>query len=351
MLEPAPLKIFVDTKGSWLRWIRSLAFLPLTISAMGQSPPTRMGFLELNGFSGSWVLHGDLFDQTSGTVARAEDSLQQARGQIKRSEFAAAEQVLRTFLQREPTSADGLYLLGEVLMRRDQPKDSLRVFTEAAAERRPTGEELRLVGLDYVLLQDFADAIRWLKQATDLSPDDADTWYSLGRAQYSNGDYGGAETSFRRVLTLDSRSVKAENNLGLTLASQNQPDEAMEAYRKAEALQQGSASQSEQPLLNLGLLLLDRNQPQEATEKLARAAAIAPSCAQCQEGFGQALLALNRLTEAEAAMEKAVALEPKNPRFHYVLGRAYKQSGKVEKSRIELQKSAELYGSHSTPVQ
>nr|WP_281376803.1 tetratricopeptide repeat protein [Edaphobacter lichenicola] len=125
----------------------------------------------------------------------------------------------------------------------------------------------------------------------------------------------------------------------------------MEAYRKAEALQQGSASQSEQPLLNLGLLLLDRNQPQEAAEKLARAAAIAPSCAQCQEALGQALLALNRLPEAEAALEKAVALEPKNPRFHFVLGRAYKQSGEVEKSRIELQRSTELYGSHSTPAQ
>ncbi|NYF90205.1 tetratricopeptide repeat protein [Tunturiibacter empetritectus] len=332
-------------------WIGFLAFLQLAISAVGQTLPVRIGLLELNGFSGSWVLYGDRYDQTSGKEARAENSLQQARDQIKRSEFAAAEQVLRTFLQREPASADALYLLGEVLMRRDQPKESLRVFTQAAAERRPTGEELRLVGLDYVLLQDYADAIRWLKQATDLSPGDADTWYSLGRAQYSKGDYGGAETSFRRVLTLDSRSVKAENNLGLTLASQNHLEKAMEAYRKAEALQQGSALQSEQPLLNLGLLLLDRNQPQEAAEKLARAAAIAPSCAQCQEALGQALLALNRLTEAEAAMEKAVALEPKNPRFHFVLGRAYKQSGEVEKSKIELQKSAELYGSHSTTAQ
>jgi Flp pilus assembly protein TadD len=50
-------------------------------------------------------------------------------------------------------------------------------------------------------------------------------------------------------------------------------------------------------------------------------------------------------------MAKAVELEPKNPRFHYLLGRLYKMTGDVEKSRIELQKSAELYGAHSTPTQ
>ena len=338
-------KIFRAKRGrSLFRWIPSFAFMLLAIPAMGQSLPLQRGLVAWNGFAGSSMLRVDRFDQTG----EAEDLLQQARNEMKRSEFAAAEQVLRTFLQREPHSADGLYLLGEVLMRRDQPKESLRAFTQAAAERRPTGEELRLVGLDYSLLQDYADAIRWLKQATELSPDDADTWYSLGRAQYSKGEYGRAETSFRMVLTLDSHSVKAQNNLGLALVAQNQPEMAIEAYRRAEALQKGSALQSEQPLLNLGLLLLDRSQPQEAAEKLARAAAIAPSCSQCQEGLGRALLALNRVPEAQAAMEKAVALEPKNPRFHFVLGRAYKQGGEMEKSKIELQKSAELYGSHST---
>jgi len=285
-------------------------------------------------------------------VQSAGDALlQRAREELHREEFPTAERTLRTYLQHEPGSADGLYLLGEVLMRKDEPNESLSVFTEAAAARRPTGEELRLVGLDYVLLADYADAVEWLKRSVEVSPDDADAWYGLGRAQYSSGDYKGAESSFRKTLALDSRSVKAENNLGLALAAQNQPEMAMEAYRGAIALQEKSLTQSEQPLLNLGMLLIDRGRPQEAADALWRAVAIAPACAQCQEGLGQTLVALKRLPEAETAMEKAVELEPKNPRFHYLLGRLYKMTGDVEKSRIELQKSAELYGSHSTSTQ
>ena len=93
-------------------------------------------------------------------VQSAGDALlQRAREELHREEFPTAERTLRTYLQHEPGSADGLYLLGEVLMRKDEPKESLSVFTEAAAARRPTGEELRLVGLDYVLLADYADAV------------------------------------------------------------------------------------------------------------------------------------------------------------------------------------------------
>jgi Tfp pilus assembly protein PilF len=285
-----------------------------------------------------------------GSEAASDDPLRRANEAMSHSDFAAAEKILREFVQREPHSGEGLYLLGEVLMRTNQPKESLRVFTQAAAERRPTGNELRLVGLDYILLEDYTDAVRWLKRAVELSPSDADAWYSLGRAQYSKGDFPGAETSFRRALVFDSRSVKVENNLGLALAAQNQPDQAMEAYRRAVALQDNSTSKSEQPLLNLGLLLIDHNQYQEAAEQLTRATVVAPACAQCHEALGKALVALNRLPEAEKAMEKAVELEPANPRFHYVLGRLYKQSGEMEKSQSELRKSAQLYGSHSTPT-
>jgi tetratricopeptide (TPR) repeat protein len=86
----------------------------------------------------------------------------------------------------------------------------------------------------------------------EVSPNDADAWYSIGRAQYSQGDYKGAVDSFRKTLALDSQSVKAENNLGLALAAQNQPEMALDAYRQAITFQDKALTQSEQALLNLG---------------------------------------------------------------------------------------------------
>jgi cytochrome c-type biogenesis protein CcmH/NrfG len=136
-------------------------------------------------------------DQRTGSDIDAEKLFQLAKEQVRQGNFVSADSTLRSYLQRQPNSAEGLYLLGEVLMRRNNPKDSLISFTHAAALRRPTGEELRLVGLSYILLEDYADAIKWLKKAIELSPGNAEVWYSLGRAQYGEDDYADAETSFR----------------------------------------------------------------------------------------------------------------------------------------------------------
>ncbi|HTF63796.1 MAG TPA: tetratricopeptide repeat protein, partial [Edaphobacter sp.] len=56
---------------------------------------------------------------------------------------------------------------------------------------------------------------------------------------------------------------------------------------------------------------------------------------------------------ADAVKEFATAVElaPGNPRYHYLLGQAYRRNGADAQAKQEFARSAALNGTHSTPDQ
>ncbi len=291
-----------------------------------------------------------LFFLAASLSAQIPDSLTQARSLLHQNNLPAAEQLLRATLLANPKDPETLYLLGDVLQREDKPRESLAVYTRAAALQPPTPEDLRLVAIDYVLLNDYPDAIHWLNRALAADPNNAEAWYALGRSHMEGGDFVAAERDLRRTLALNPNDPKAFDNLGLSLEGQNRSDEALAAYRQAIAAQsRPNAHPTEQPLLNLGTLLNTRTRSAEAIEPLQAAIALAPKCPRCHEELARALLATHQDEPALHEMEQAVALDPQNPRLHYQLGQIYRRAGLATKADAELKTSATLYGSHSTP--
>jgi Flp pilus assembly protein TadD len=80
---------------------------------------------------------------------------------------------------------------------------------------------------------------------------------------------------------------------------------------------------------------------------LERSAAIAPRCIACSEKLGRALVATGDAKRGVEELETAAQLDPKNPKVHFELGRAYRAAGNQEKSRAEFTLSQSLYGQHS----
>lgn len=286
-------------------------------------------------------------EQSRPAEARSDALLMEARSLAQSGEFEAADGVLKEFVAQNPRSAPGGYLRAYVLHRENRPRESLQEFTRAAAIATPSGEDLRYVGLDYVLLDDYADAIRWLRRAVTMDAKNAEAWYDLGRAYMHQGDFVEAEADFDKVLAIDPQHAKALDNLGLSLEGQNRTEEALEAYGRAIEAQSHAAHPSEQPLLNLGTLLNAKNRSKDAVKPLERAVEIAPRSSRCHEELSRAYLGAQREGPAMEQMEQAVALDPKNPRLHYQLGRLYRKAGMTEKAQGELKHSSELYGTHS----
>ena len=252
-------------------------------------------------------------------------------------------------LKSDENSAKAHAMLAYCLLRLDDPKGSLAEYTRSAALARPGANDLQNVAKDYALLNDLPDADHWMSLAVKMDPKDPEAWYGLGRIRFTQQRFQDAADCFERALALNPRSVKAENNLGLSYEGLNRTDDATAAYRKAIEWQKGSLHPSEQPLLNLGIVLLHQGKLADAEQLLSQAAAIAPHDAAIREQLGHLYLQTRQLPQAQAQFEQAIASSPKNPSLHFLLGRVYRAEGEEEKAKAEFARSESLSGYRATP--
>jgi tetratricopeptide (TPR) repeat protein len=306
------------------------------------------------------------------------DALAEAKSLLAQGKADDADRAVRAYLETHPSSADAHFLRGYILFRQIQThavtsgeaapnsyrepgahapnaaslqstaEASLAEFTEGAKYHPPSAFDLKIVALDYVLLNDYVDADKWLTRSLQWNPKDADTWYYLGRAKYNENRFADAVQCFQQVLKLDAKNVKAQDNLGLSYEGLGQTDAAMAAYQTAIAWQSDSAVKNPGPLLDLGILLMEQNRTQEAVPYLTQAVTIAPKEPRHHEELGKAYLRLEEWQKAQAELETAVALSPQNSRLHYLLGRVYSKEGLAEKAKEEFARSETLKAAEST---
>ena len=257
------------------------------------------------------------------------------------------EAQLRLALKQEPESADLLYKLALVLRLEGKTQESLQTYTQAAALRRPTASELRSVALDYVRLNDYDDAIRWLRVALTLSPRDVEVLYSLGRCLYTQNQFHEAEAAFTEALHVDPGHLKSEENLGLTLSAENRPAQAEVALRTAAKWAEQRHISDPWPYVDLGSFLIDQQQSADALPYLRKALQLDPAAALNHQNLGRALLAIGNSAEGIVELEAAAKITPDDPRIHFQLGHAYRDAGQPEKARVEFDLSKQLYGQHS----
>jgi tetratricopeptide (TPR) repeat protein len=276
-------------------------------------------------------------------------ALGSAHHQIDQGDFKGAELTLRQFVGNDPRSADAAYLLALVFLRLNEPKESLAEYTRAAALRTPTAEDLKHVADDYVLLNDYDDADKWMLRAVQMNDKDPEAWYALGRIRYTEQRNADAVACFQRSLKLAPHSVKAGDNLGLAYEGLNRTADAIRSFREALVWQKDSPHPSEQPMLNLATTLVELGQIDEAITLLTQAVAIAPQEPKIREQLGQAYLQKGQLPEAQRELEIAVKLSPDSAAYHFLLGRAYKRRGLDAESKAEFARASALNGTHSSP--
>ncbi len=294
-------------------------------------------------------LAGQVPDAPKPQSASRHATLAEARGLIGAGKFQQAKAVLGNYLSQNDKSAKAHALLALTLQRLDDPKGSLTEYTKLAAIERPSAVDLENVAKDYVLLGDMASAEHWAKVATELDPRDPEAWYALGRIRFTAQRFQEAADCFSHSLALLPRSVKAENNLGLSYEGLNRQDDAVAAYRQAIAWQQDDPHPSEQPLLNLGIVLVHQGKLEETQQLLEKALAIAPNDPRIHEELGHVYLERTMLPPAEAQLQAAIRLDPKKSSLHFLLGRVYHLEGREQQAKSEFGLASSLSGYKATP--
>lgn len=304
----------------------------------------------------------------------SDPALVHAQSLLQQGKLEDAQNGLQTYLKVHPESGEAHFLLGHIFFQqihakaatgRSQSEDaaatpvdphyqetkakaSLAEYTEGAKHVVPSAFDLKVVALDYVLLKDYVDADKWLTKSLTMNPADSQSWYYLGRTKYNEDRFEEAVRAFQEFLQRDPRSVKGEDNLGLSYQGLGRTVEAVAAFKMAIAWQQNTLDQDAGPFLDLGSLLLEANQPQEAMTYLQQAAKIAPNAWSVHEQLGKAYERTSDLLKAQFEYESAVSLSPEHPRLHYILGQVYRKQGLAEKAKKEFERSEALRGTHSS---
>lgn len=269
----------------------------------------------------------------------------------ERGDYTAALHNLRGYVASHAESADAHYLLGYVLYRQDKPSESLEEYTSAARLRKPAANDLAVVAMDYVVLHDYKDADKWLTLAVTWAPDNTLYRYYLGRTKYNENHFQEAAQAFVKCLQLQPKDIPAEYNLGLSYAGLGRDDDAESTYRAAIRWQKDAAHEDAQPYLDLGMLLIEKNQTKASVTFLEKAVFLDPHNPKPHEQLGRAYEQLQMLAQAENELKAAVSLAPNIPPLHFELGRIYQKEGKSILAKQEFAKCASLSATHSTDSQ
>jgi predicted Zn-dependent protease len=198
-----------------------------------------------------------------------------------------------------------------------QPADGLLVYEQALAQ---------------VQLRDRDNARASLKRAAELSPDVPEIQRDLARIYKLAGDATGAALARAREARLLNDAPAAvrlleplyarqpETRIGLALA-----EAYYEADRTPQALSllyQLQSKEPENPAIPEHLFRAERvvNHNLQALKALDRLAELSPEAEWIPADRADLLQRLNRIPEAEKALEEAVRREPENALRHYQIG-------------------------------
>jgi tetratricopeptide (TPR) repeat protein len=130
----------------------------------------------------------------------------------------------------------------------------------------------------------------------------------------------------------------ASYNLGLALVSSGDAAEAAEHFRRAVQIQPNHV----ESLVNLGALLARGGQTEQALEYLERAVGVDSSSLPARMNLAAALGSLGRFADAAEQYQIVITAQAENARAHAQLGRSFLELGKLELAQAALRRAVEL---------
>ena len=148
-------------------------------------------------------------------------------------------------------------------------------------------------------------------------------------AHHQSGRFEQAENLYKQAIAADKYNADAEQFLGLLLLQRGKPEEGIQQIRRAIAINPKVPPYYD----NLGAALESTGDAEGALDSFKKASALdAKKSPERSFGIGNALAALGRSEEAEAAYREAISLNPADSAFHFNLGGLLKSQGQLQEA-------------------
>lgn len=192
----------------------------------------------------------------------------------------------------------------------DDPVRTVRIEAARVLARVPTSVRMRVASGPE--RQKIEAGIEEFRKAMLVNNDRAGAYLALGSLEEQLGNDEQAEKYYRTAMQVEPTTTGPRANLASLLEQRGEL-----AAAEARHVQQQGNTQRYTELMRRREELIDEAEPLRAEELklLERDARLAPEIGAVQYRFGLALYLAERMEDAEAALQKAVDLEPRNAAF------------------------------------
>ena len=208
-----------------------------------------------------------------------------------------ALQYFENSLALKPDFADANFMLGEIMAQQKRYAEAVQFYQKAIAQDKTKDVYFVRLGGTYLVGNNFAKALQYFKEASQLFPKIAEIRYFLA----------------------------------VTLRTQGSYDLAFIEAKKALSLKETADSNA-----IIGSMLVDRNEIIDAEKYLRKAILLNPNHFNSHHDLGRLLVKAQKFAEALPFLQKAVALLPDNPDVHYQLFLTYSRLKRKDEAEKEL---------------
>ncbi len=252
--------------------------------------------------------------------------------------YEEAERLLASVISQGTPAALAYFRMGKAYLGHDEWQHAAEYLEKSIQAQEANDQAHLLLGLAYRELRQPAKAEKELMTAADLNPRSDVNAYFAGQQLLLDLNYEAALSYFYEAVKLNPRNASAYRALGATQAHLGNYGLAESYYRKAVDALNGSDTMDPGPYLDLAFILLLGHDPakiEEALKLAKRAADIQPSSPDAHYLVGKALMSKGRVKEALPELERATHLNPEDSKAHFQLARAYEALGEKEKAQAE----------------
>jgi len=227
--------------------------------------------------------------------------------------------------------------------------------TSYIAKQKKQAEAIRNLGEVYMAEGKYTLALQELLRAEKLYNNDPFLYNDLGLAYMFKGKNDLAVKHFKKAVALKPDYAPALNNLGNAYMSRGDLDTAIDCYQKV--VQDLLYLTPYRPLSNMGRAYYKKKEYKLAEKYYLDALKLQPEFLKALLGLGQTYIMLNRLPDAVATLETAVAVyeqaveksgkddkpSPQAAALYFELAKAYRLSQSYTKAVDAYNRIVELF--------
>jgi tetratricopeptide (TPR) repeat protein len=271
---------------------------------------------------------------------------------FERGNYDDAISRYREILDKSPEHPGVLYNMGSALMAKGDEFSAMEYFKKAGAADR-IGEVAHRaysrLGVIYMERKNFEEALKYLKDAVAIRPNDALNRYNLGIAYLRRNMTEEAMGELAKAEQLGAGNVSILEKIGEEYLNLKKYDKGLEVYNKITK----NNEQNVKILSQIAKIHYEKGELDKAYETYRRITLIEPATENARVAYlnmGNIMDDAQRYDQAIESYEKALSISPKDHTVYLNIGIAYKHAGKPELAIKAWKQSADLNANDPQPL-